>query len=299
MMMRRQIKLITLLSIGENCLLVLGKIVSYFDKKATIAQKTLKEKRELNKLLTLGYQIKYAGSSNIVQSYVNGKSIVKSSLRRYSSDVMVFHQILVHEEYQPLVEYIKKYDSVNNILSIVDAGSNIGLSSLYLKVFFPAAKAYCVEPDSSNFEALCKNLKLNHLNDCTAIHAAIWHKNQMLSLSNNFRDGKDWSISVEAVEKKIDSPNKVEGITIAELMMQNNMSVIDILKIDIEGAERYIFSSIQSCETFLPVTKYLAMEIHEEFGILDQVKRILDNFGFDYFFAGELIIARNKRLMGF
>jgi FkbM family methyltransferase len=295
-MIKRQLRLTLLLSVRENSMLVLRKIVSYIFPDTGIAREILKEKRALDRLLSQGLKINYDGAGNRVEVNLENRLVLKASLRRYSSDFMVFDQILNQQEYQPLVHYVKKYNSETSILSIVDAGANIGLTALYLKVFFQDAIVYCIEPDLSNYKTLCKNLKLNHVDHHKTIRAAVWHRNEMVSLSNNFRDGKDWSISVENSGEGSDSVNKVKGVTIAELMMQNNLTRIDILKIDIEGAERYLFSSIQTAESFLPFTKYLAMEIHEEFGILDKVKQILEHFGFEYFFAGELIIARNKKL---
>lgn len=56
-----------------------------------------------------------------------------------SSDFAVFDQVFVLKEYQPLVELVKQNeDHPKRPLNIIDAGGNIGLSSIFLNRAFPA-----------------------------------------------------------------------------------------------------------------------------------------------------------------
>ena len=42
--------------------------------------------------------------------------------------------------------------------------------------------------------------------------------------------------------KKLYSSEEVQGITISKILLENNFDNIDILKLDIEGAEKYLFA---------------------------------------------------------
>ena len=65
-------------------------------------------------------------------------------LRAGTSDVLVFIQIFVERELE--------FDMNEVPSSIVDAGANIGLASLYFAHRFPAAKIVALEVDQANFE---------------------------------------------------------------------------------------------------------------------------------------------------
>lgn len=293
-MISKKLKLISLLSFKENGFLLFRKFVSYFNPSTTIAHEILKEKIVLNQLLSTELSI-YRGLGNTIEVNFIGHDKFRVLLRKYSSDYLVFDQILVHSEYQALVTFIKRNNSENNIMNIIDAGANIGLTTLYFKTIYNKSKIISVEPDLNNYEMLNRNIKINQFENIETVLAAVWHKNEFVHLNREFRDGKDWSISVD--ENCRDSLSKpIRGLQISEIMKENDFRSIDILKIDIEGAERFLFESTESVKSFLPYTRYLAMEVHNEFHILDKIKQLLEYFDFEYIFSGELIIARNRKL---
>jgi len=72
---------------------------------------------------------------------------------------------------------------------------------------------------------------------------------------------------------------------------------IDILKIDIEGAERFVFANKESAEKFLPLVKFIVLEIHDEYNIRDSTCSLLAKFNFSFFESGEFTIAVNNTLI--
>jgi FkbM family methyltransferase len=56
---------------------------------------------------------------------------------------------------------------------------------------------------------------------------------------NNKADNFNESFSIEF--NHLHSSEEVEGITLSKILMENNFKNMDILKLDIEGAERYVF----------------------------------------------------------
>ena len=78
-----------------------------------------------------------------------------------------------------------------------------------------------------------------------------------------------------------------------EIIYENKLEIIDILKIDIEGGERFLFDDRKSF-SFLDKTRILVIEIHDEFNIRPRIYRILKDKNFMLLENGELSIAFNK-----
>lgn len=206
-----------------------------------------------------------------------------------SSDVAVFKQILGWEEYKSVVEAYKNHFEAD-AATIIDAGGNVGLTSLYFSAHFPNASIVSIEPDVDNFNLLVANLcQLN----VTCILGAVWSHNCQLMIVNDFRDQLSWSRRVEEAEKK--TTNAVQAYSIMHIKEQNNFACVDILKIDVEGAEKELFAA--SDLSFLAHTKCIALEIHDEFNCRSNIYQCLSKYGFDFANAGELTIGINRNFL--
>src|SRR5262249_42101559 len=73
--------------------------------------------------------------------------------RYNSSDINVFSQIFVTDEYGPL-------SSLATVKSIIDCGAYVGYSSAYFLSKFPEAHVVAVEPDRNSYELLRHNLSV-------------------------------------------------------------------------------------------------------------------------------------------
>lgn len=206
-----------------------------------------------------------------------------------NSDVAVFKQILGWEEYKPVVQAFKNHFHVD-ATTIIDAGGNIGLTALYFSTHFPDANIISVEPDSGNFNLLAANLNQQNV---TCVQGAVWSRNCLLKLVNDFRDKRSWSCRVEETKEKTE--NTLPAYSIMHLKSQHNFNYIDILKMDIEGAEKEVFSG--SNLDFLTYTKCIALEIHDEFNCRNDIYQCLSNKGFTHFNTGELTIGINKNFL--
>lgn len=222
--------------------------------------------------------------------YTKIKDINFKLRKRPSSDISVFGQIFEEEEYRiVLSKYIECFKTEPQ--TIIDAGSNIGLTSLYFYNKLKEVKLICIEPDSENFNILKYNTEANNVN-AIILKAGLWHKNTNLSVINDFRDKKEWSIRVK------ESTNKgLKAITVNTLVTNYSWSYIDILKIDIEGAEKEVFTAKDADVSFLNKTKCIAIEIHDEFNCREDISEILKAYHFDCFNAGELTIGVNRSLL--
>ena len=113
-------------------------------------------------------------------------------------------------------------------------------------------------------------------------------ENKTFELENSFRDGKDWST---ATTENVNGT--IAGITINEIIQENNIKRIAVLKIDIEGAERFLFKKENNLE-FLKITQIIALEIHDEYQVRDLIYSILRENNFFLLESGELTIGINK-----
>jgi FkbM family methyltransferase len=174
-------------------------------------------------------------------------------LRNNTSDVYVFHQIIEKEEYNFIVRNDPKY--------IIDAGANIGMSSIYFANKYKGAVIIAIEPEESNYVLLKRNTK-NYTNIIT-IKAALWNKPEEISLYDTnlgnfgFMVGKNDAEMKPSIKIK---KHNTSTITIDEIIKNINIDFIDIIKIDIEGSEKEVF---ESCNNWITKTNCLIIELHE------------------------------------
>lgn len=210
-----------------------------------------------------------------------------------SSDMAVLDQVILMKEYQSVVSLYESKFTESSIVNIIDAGSNIGLTTMFFKTRFPSSNIYCFEPDFENFKVLEFNLNNNNYNNIFKFNAAIWNENTKVEIVKDFRDKLDWSSRVK-LSNRI---NTIDAYTLNYIMSVNNLESIDILKMDIEGAEKEIFTSTISDLNFLNLTKVIAIEIHNEFNCYNDIIQILIDHGFVVNESGELTIGYNKNLI--
>lgn len=79
-------------------------------------------------------------------------------------------------------------------------------------------------------------------------------------------------------------------------MERHLLDEIDVLKIDIEGAEFVIFADNADTD-WLQKVRFLAIEIHPDAGDVLVIKKKLREFGFTIFETGETTIGINRNFL--
>lgn len=239
------------------------------------------------------YESKRCGKKNILKVNHDDIGMFQISLRRISSDPDVYRQIFLNNEFESLIDWIDQDRAREDIRFIIDAGANIGCSMINFKKNFPQAKIICIEPETTNFQCLMENIKINDFQDIVPLQRGLWIDDSFLKIKNDYGDKAQYAFQVEACPQGQES--QLQGITIREILKTHNIPAIDILKMDIEGTERYLFESEESVNDFLPLVRYLAIEIHDEYKIRREIYKILKDFNFTFFICGERTIAFNER----
>ena len=230
--------------------------------------------------------------NDIVIEYSLNNSPYLFSLCKNSSDSDVFEQIILNKEYQTISDFFKKNKiSVN---SIIDAGANIGLTSIFLKASFPEAKIIALEPGPNMFKRLNKNIENNKLKNVITLQKGLWGHNTFLSPNTSFRDKLDWSFSLTESSNKMKA--SIEVMSATDIINEFKLDSIDLFKIDIEGGESSVFS-LESNLEWLQKVKVIAIEIHDEVAPRKKIENILRESGFTLSYSGELTIGINKSLL--
>ena len=133
---------------------------------------------------------------------------------------------------------------------ILDCGANVGLASLFFRRLFPDARITAFEADPSVFGMLDANLKANGADRVTARHAALWTSTGSLT----FRcEGSDSGMIASL-------PGAVAGTstTVPSFGCTCSPRAVDLLKLDIEGAEDAVMTASRSF-----ITSGAVMDLHE------------------------------------
>ncbi|HWY53268.1 MAG TPA: FkbM family methyltransferase [Terriglobales bacterium] len=135
--------------------------------------------------------------------------------------------------------------------TIVDAGAHIGMASILFAQRYPMARIIAVEPEPSNFAALIRNTA--PYKTITPIQAALWRQDGEVTLGPSNAHPKG---AFQIVEN---GQQRVRAITMDTLMRETGIESIDLLKVDIEGAEVEVF---ESCP-WISNARVIAIELHD------------------------------------
>ena len=191
--------------------------------------------------------------------------------RPKTADEWTIKAVFLGKEYQlPLKNFQPKF--------ILDCGANVGYTSVYFANIYPNADIVSVEPELGNYKMLTFNT--NFYDNIKCIRAAIWNKVTYIKIV----DAMSSVTGFMTFDTTADDPNALKTTTIAKLLSESSFNEIDILKVDIEGAEKEVFGA-DDVDEWLSKVKVLVIELH------DRMKRGCSRalFGavsrYDFFFS--------------
>jgi FkbM family methyltransferase len=166
-------------------------------------------------------------------------------VRPRSSDKFAFEEIFLENDYA--------LEGDLNPELIVDVGANVGYASIYFALRYPRAQIIAIEPEASNFNILQANTKAYpHIK---LVQAAIWSQAGNVGLHES---DESWAHSVSRDPQL----PQVSALTLDDILAMSQASRIDLLKIDIEGAEQEIFEHPGG---WLDRTSTMIVELHDRF----------------------------------
>lgn len=264
----------------------LKKLYRVFFPKKVSAREVLLSKFKYNEQV----QSFVAQGAHYELTFPDGNRVLTRDER--FSDFQVFYQIFNQDEYGCIATMMQYNPQFNPQKVIIDAGANVGYTSAFFLRQFPSAAIFGIEPSADNYSVLKANMAYYPQASVRLYPCALSAESgTSFSISRDFRDGKDWSINTVA-----DPDGEIKGVSLAEIIQENTLSHISLLKIDIEGAERFIFTA-QNDLSFLDITEIISIEIHDEFGIRESICHLLKAHGFFIFESGEITVGINRKML--
>ena len=226
------------LSYGRECCFCLKTGVSVKDKLRLVGA-------------TLAFHVnkRKGRPPTLIEARVHiGSLTPRLRLRDSGGDLFIFHEVLGDQVYKVDPGWL-----VSEPRTIIDLGGNMGLASMALATQFPKARIIAVEPQPD-----CVAL-LKHNVQCLGERAHVWeaavsdHSGTMrLALADEHYNAS----LVRSAPKGID----VRTVTVDEILASEAITVIDIMKIDIEGAEMLI---LRGSPDWLKKVNLMLIELHE------------------------------------
>ena len=160
---------------------------------------------------------------------------------------------------------------------ILDIGSNIGASIIYFHEKFPDAKIFGFEPHPDTFRILEKNVA--QLPGVTVFNYGLGATNQRLTARaddvnfgafNTRGDFKDRGFPAAPIQCEV---RRLDGV-----LRENGIAQVDLIKIDCEGAESDVFSTLP--DEILNQCQWIVGEFHDATGF-ELLARLSPHFHLD------------------
>jgi len=177
----------------------------------------------------------------------------KTNLMVKKEEAFIFYATFIADEYKLL--NIRENDI------IIDFGANIGDFTFKVgRLLHNTGKIIAIVPNHNNVEILKKNLELNNIKNVKIIECAITDKN-----SYSYLKGDDVGAEVSDIEG---------GTRVKTISIENLLDILDhpkniVVKMDIEGGEKYIFTN----DEFVDSIREIAVELQgkENIGTIPKI----------------------------
>ena len=170
------------------------------------------------------------------------------TLRLFTSDVWVLRQTFFERHYRDI-------ESAGPNAFVIDLGANIGSYAALVLSNHEDARVVCVEPDPANAAIAGRNVA-RYGPRAKVFATAIWNEPVALRIER-FGAALEWGIRVRPCVG--DEIPDMTAITIGEILEREGRDRIDVLKVDIEGAEEQLFAGELP---WLDAVERVAIEVH-------------------------------------
>lgn len=165
-----------------------------------------------------------------------------------TTDVSVLQQVFGERQYDTALPSAPK--------RIIDAGANIGLAAVFFANKYPEAEIVAIEPEESNFKML--TLNAGPYPNIRAVRGGLWsHAGKLVLVDPDLGNHGFQTVGSDAGES---AEAGVAAFTVESLMTLMKWDGVDLLKVDIEGAEKEVF---ESSESWIGRVGTVMIELHD------------------------------------
>jgi FkbM family methyltransferase len=191
-------------------------------------------------------------------------------VRPGESDVKVVWSLFCQHEYRSIRAW--------NYRTILDCGANVGVFLLYAMTNGRPEKYIAVEPDPDTFAMLQQQVASVGAGDfCSVIQGAVMGHDGTVHFD---RGGESWGHKVTEKGALV-----LPAYSIPTLLDRAGLKEVDLLKIDIEGAESSVIPTIREWGNRV---KHIVIELHGSGCDYRWFKEQVEPAGFTAFPSGEL-----------
>lgn len=219
-----------------------------------------------------GYAIKYIIVWKILHIPLHFEQIQSFKLKifHYSILLSLFEDMFLNDEY-----YVK----LRRNSTIVDLGSEIGLSVTYFKLTYPNAHILAFEPDPASFTLLRQNIDVNRMKNVKAYDCALSDKVGTLPF---YIDSKvDGSLTMSLYPARQQRKITVNVKRLSSFLVGR----VDLLKMDIEGAELSVLKDLVKSRKIALIGNMVIEYHHHIDPCIDNLSvllELLERAGFGY-----------------
>jgi FkbM family methyltransferase len=178
-------------------------------------------------------------------------------------------------------------DSVDRRVEyIIDAGANIGDQTIRFRHFHPHAKIAAIEPEKDNVRILRKNCGDDK--NIFVVEKGLWFGPARLNLIKQYSPYHP--NEAFRVTEAVGNDSDLEATSVDEIMDQLDFPRVDILKLDIEGAEYHVFS--KNTEKWISKVLVIIFECNDSDmpGAAQTIMKATSGIEFDCFLCGEYLV---------
>ena len=162
---------------------------------------------------------------------------------------------------------IRDWFTISDKGVFLDVGANIGRYAITLgNAIGQQGRVIAFEPCPETYSTLKYNIKLNNLKNVESFQIALWNTDGFHQFYSKYHAGGNSLVEDKEFIKK----NVVLTRTLDGLLRKLNLAKIDLIKIDVEGAEKEVLEGMR--DTLQLFEPRLIIEIREE------NKLFIDNF---------------------
>jgi len=199
-------------------------------------------------------------SKNIISRFKNNNLIIPLPIKnkpycyiglRDSSDFYMFREVCINDDYN--ISRIKLG------IVIVDVGAHVGTFTLLAsKIVGEKGKVIAIEPEPKNYKQLIENIKLNNFLNVNPLNIALGDYNGFGKLYISY------SPQCHSLLFKEDKISSIEVLlkTLDNLLEELNLKKIDVIKIDVEGAEILVLKGAEKTLKANPNIKIIVAAEH-------------------------------------
>lgn len=185
----------------------------------------------------------------------------KYEFQTIENDEGISTELQIYESHEPLTTHLM-INELKQDMICVDLGSNIGYYAVIeSNLIGETGKIFAIEPSPVNFPVLKSNLENQKMNNFLAFNIAIGDKNEEMEFIISSKS--NWS-KIRMNNEKINPEDKIIKIpvkTLDSFVNENNITKIDILRMDVEGFEyNILLGANKILEKFKPK---IFVEIHK------------------------------------